>query len=103
MTRGSAKGALRQLQMLYQLGALGGLTDAELLELYLSRTGADAEEAFAALVHRPGPAARRVEGRKILLRQQWMASRSVTTDAKGRYQNRVGPGTYTLEDRKSTR
>ena len=33
----------------------GGLTDAQLLELFLTRSGDDAEDAFAALVDRHGP------------------------------------------------
>ena len=55
MERGSAKSALRQIRTLYTLGTLGGLTDAQLLELFLARDGDDAEDAFAALVHRHGP------------------------------------------------
>ena len=55
MQRGSAKSALRQIRTLYTLGTLGGLTDAQLLELFLTRDGDDAEDAFAALVDRHGP------------------------------------------------
>ncbi len=55
MERGSTKSALRQIRTLYELGTLGGLTDGQLLELFLTRSGADAEDAFAALVHRHGP------------------------------------------------
>ena len=47
--------ALRQIRTLYELGTLGGMTDAQLLELFLTRAGDDAEDAFAALVHRHGP------------------------------------------------
>jgi RNA polymerase sigma factor (sigma-70 family) len=55
MEKGSAKVALQQLRTLYTLGTLGGLTDAQLLELFLTRAGDDAEDAFAALVRRHGP------------------------------------------------
>ena len=55
MERGSTKQALRQIRTLYDLGTLGGMTDAQLLELFLTRSGDDAEDAFAALVHRLGP------------------------------------------------
>jgi RNA polymerase sigma factor (sigma-70 family) len=55
MARGSTKSALRQIRTLFELGTLGGLTDAQLLELFLTRSGDDAEDAFAALVHRHGP------------------------------------------------
>jgi peroxiredoxin len=44
-----------------------------------------------------GPDRRPAEGRNVLLHQQWMVERSATTDAKGRYQIRVGPGTYSFE------
>jgi len=55
MERGSANLAFRQIRTLYTLGTLGGLTDAQLLEMFLTRGGDDAEDAFAALVHRHGP------------------------------------------------
>ncbi len=55
MQRGSANLAFQQIRTLYTLGTLGGLTDAQLLELFLTRGGDDAEDAFAALVHRHGP------------------------------------------------
>ncbi len=55
MARGSTKSALRQIRTLFELGTLGGLTDGQLLELFLTRSGDDAEDAFAALVHRHGP------------------------------------------------
>ncbi len=55
MDMGPAGSVLRDVRTLYTLGALGGLTDAELLERFLARSGDDAEGAFAALVHRHGP------------------------------------------------
>jgi RNA polymerase sigma factor (sigma-70 family) len=54
MKRGSASLVHREIRTLYVLGTLGGLTDAQLLELFLTRGGADAEDAFAALVQRHG-------------------------------------------------
>ena len=55
MQRVSARTALRQLRTLYTLGTLGAMTDAQLLDLFLSKGGDDAEDAFAALVDRHGP------------------------------------------------
>jgi RNA polymerase sigma factor (sigma-70 family) len=54
MDRGPAGSVLRDVQTLYSLGTLVGRTDAELLEQFLAR-GDEAEDAFAALVHRHGP------------------------------------------------
>jgi peroxiredoxin len=62
--------------------------------------GIDLRLARGTLVHgklgigsdrRPG------EGRTIAVYTNYLINRSVTTDAKGRYQVRVGPGTYALE------
>ena len=53
MESGSIQSALRQIRTLYSLGTLGGLSDAQLLELFLARNGDDAEAAFAALVAAP--------------------------------------------------
>ncbi len=50
-----ARGVLREIRTLYTLGTLGGLTDSQLLDRFLARGGDDAEDAFAALVHRHGP------------------------------------------------
>ncbi len=55
MSRGSANQALRQIRTLYALGAVGGLTDAQLVERFLGRDGPGREDAFAALVQRHGP------------------------------------------------
>ena len=55
MERAFVKSALRQIRTLYTLGALGGLTDAQLLELFLSGSRDTAEDAFSALVDRHGP------------------------------------------------
>ena len=55
MDSGSARTTLRQIRTLYSVGTLGGLSNAQLLELFLTRNGDDAEDAFAALVARHGP------------------------------------------------
>ena len=55
MKRGSAKIVLGQIQTLYTLGTLGGLSETQLLELFLTRGEDVAEDAFTALVHRHGP------------------------------------------------
>jgi len=46
---------VRHIQVLYRLGAVGGLTDGELLSRFIGRGGEDSELAFAALVERHGP------------------------------------------------
>ena len=55
MQRGSAGRTLREVRTLFTLGSLGGLTDAQLLDLFLGERGDDAGDAFAALVDRHGP------------------------------------------------
>jgi RNA polymerase sigma factor (sigma-70 family) len=55
MVKGTARTALRQIRTLYTLGTLGALSDSQLLEMFLTRGGDDAEDAFAALVDRHGP------------------------------------------------
>ncbi len=55
MGRESVRIVRGQIQTLYTLGTLGGLSEAELLELFLTRGDDVAEDAFAALVHRLGP------------------------------------------------
>jgi RNA polymerase sigma factor (sigma-70 family) len=55
MEMGSAKGACRQIRTLYALGTLGSMTDAQLLALFLTHGGDEAEDAFSALVDRHGP------------------------------------------------
>jgi hypothetical protein len=42
------------------VGAVGGLTDRELLEMFTVRPGEAAESAFAAIVERHGPMVHRV-------------------------------------------
>jgi RNA polymerase sigma factor (sigma-70 family) len=47
--------AVRDLQMLFSAGALGRLSDGELLERFAAREGEVAELAFAVLIERHGP------------------------------------------------
>src|SRR5438128_9166410 len=46
---------VRDLDILYQVGTVGGLSDRELLGRFTSREGAGADRAFEAIVHRHGP------------------------------------------------
>ena len=55
MGRRPAYMAMRQIGTLYSLGTVGGLTDLQLLEQFLARSGVDAEDAFAVLIQRHGP------------------------------------------------
>jgi Sigma-70 region 2 len=52
--------ALRHIDTLFNVGAIGGLTDGQLLERFTSRDDEAAELAFAALVERHGPMVLRV-------------------------------------------
>jgi hypothetical protein len=45
----------RSLGTLFRFGALGSLSDRELLECVLARPGSESEEAFRVLVERHGP------------------------------------------------
>jgi RNA polymerase sigma factor (sigma-70 family) len=51
---------LRQIQTLFQVGVIGDLTDAQLMERFTSLDRDAAEQAFAALVERHGPMVLRV-------------------------------------------
>jgi RNA polymerase sigma factor (sigma-70 family) len=55
MVRREQGTALRQVQMLFQVGTIGSLSDRQLLEQFQSRAGDAAEAAFAGLVERHGP------------------------------------------------
>jgi RNA polymerase sigma factor (sigma-70 family) len=55
MTRRSQGSVLRSIETLFSVGSLAGLTDAELLEQFLSRHPESAEAAFSALVALHGP------------------------------------------------
>lgn len=47
--------AIRQVQTLFQVGTVAGLTDGELLDRFLNREGEVAELAFSLLIERHGP------------------------------------------------
>jgi len=55
MARGTSGAAVRDLETLLRSGAVGTLSDAQLLERFLTSRGEDAEDAFAAVVERHGP------------------------------------------------
>jgi RNA polymerase sigma factor (sigma-70 family) len=56
-----ASGAsFRQLQLLFDVGTVAGLSDGQLLERFVASRGASAELAFAAMVERHGPMVLRV-------------------------------------------
>ncbi len=55
MSRESAGQTLRQIRALHALGVVGGLTDLQLVERFLTCDGSEREDAFAALVQRHGP------------------------------------------------
>jgi RNA polymerase sigma factor (sigma-70 family) len=55
MKNGSSRTYVRDFDVLYQVGAVGGLTDRELLDLFASGDGAMTQRSFEALVHRHGP------------------------------------------------
>jgi|GEM_PF-2016216 len=57
---GGSAGLVRWLGSLYEHGAIGGLSDARLVERFTSREGTDREDAFSALVYRHGPMVLRV-------------------------------------------
>jgi RNA polymerase sigma factor (sigma-70 family) len=46
---------VRDLDILYQVGTVGGLTDRELLGHFTARDSVAAQQAFEAIVHRHGP------------------------------------------------
>lgn len=52
--------AMRHLRTLFDAGAIGGLTDGQLLQRFLTRGGETAELAFSALVERHGAMVQRV-------------------------------------------
>ena len=60
MAKGIHSEALQHVRMLFEAGAVGGLTDRQLLERFRAREGEAAELAFAALVERHGPMILRV-------------------------------------------
>ena len=60
MASSSSDRALRDVQRLFNLGAVGSMTDAQLLDWFVSRRDEPAEAAFEELVHRHGPMVLRV-------------------------------------------
>jgi RNA polymerase sigma factor (sigma-70 family) len=60
LAQASYTNALRQLDELFNVGTIGGLTDGELLDRFTSCDDEAAELAFAALVERHGPMVLRV-------------------------------------------
>ena len=51
---------VRQMDLVFNVGTISGLTDAELVDRFTARRGPLAEAAFAALVRRHGPTVLRV-------------------------------------------
>jgi len=60
MAIGKDRAVLRQLRTLFNVGAIGDLTDGQLLERFAGSRGEAAELAFAVLVERHGPMVLRV-------------------------------------------
>src|SRR3954462_954591 len=60
MANGNRGLALRHIDTLLNVGAVGGLTDAQLLERFATRRDEVAELAIAGLVERHGPMVLRV-------------------------------------------
>jgi RNA polymerase sigma factor (sigma-70 family) len=55
MKRGPTQTLVRDLEILYHVGTVPGLTDRELLGQFTVRDSARAHQAFGAIVHRHGP------------------------------------------------
>jgi RNA polymerase sigma factor (sigma-70 family) len=55
MKRGPSQTFVHDLDILYQVGTVGGLTDRELLSRFTTRDSVAAQQAFEAIVHRHGP------------------------------------------------
>src|SRR5262249_15317781 len=52
---GASGGLFRQVHRLFCLGTVGGLTDGQLLDRFVTGTGEDSEAPFEELMHRHGP------------------------------------------------
>ena len=52
---GGRTGIIREIDRLFSLGTVGGMTDAQLLALFVAQRDDAAEVAFEALVERHGP------------------------------------------------
>ena len=93
MFRESAGQGLRQIRALYSLGAVGGLTDRQLVEQFVGSMGSDREDAFAALVQRHGPMVLSVCRRMLWGRPTWkMLSRRSSSYWHGRLERSQGRG-----------
>src|SRR6478752_3329214 len=55
MPGGRQESLVRSIRTLFDVGATGGLTDAQLLDRFFDRAGNQADAAFEALVVRHGP------------------------------------------------
>jgi len=55
MKRGPAGTFIRDIDILHQVGTIGGLTDRDLLGHFTARDSVAAQQAFEAIVHRHGP------------------------------------------------
>jgi polysaccharide export outer membrane protein len=55
MARGPDSHVVRHIQTLFRVGTVGGLTDGQLLERFLSARGDSGNAAFGTLVERHGP------------------------------------------------
>ncbi|WZP00150.1 sigma-70 family RNA polymerase sigma factor [Isosphaeraceae bacterium EP7] len=55
MVSSSGGQASREFRTLFAVGAVGGLTDSQLIDRFVARDGIDREDAFGALVQRHGP------------------------------------------------
>ena len=55
MSGGDPSGVRRNIGTLFSSGALGGLTDRQLLDRFLNRNDSSAEDAFTILLERHGP------------------------------------------------
>ncbi len=54
MARESANHTFHEIRTLFTQGAVGGLSDAQLVERFLNQEGSGREDAFGVLVHRHG-------------------------------------------------
>jgi hypothetical protein len=55
MKRSPSGTLVREIDILYQVGTIGGVTDRELLGHFTTRESVAAQHAFEAIVHRHGP------------------------------------------------
>src|SRR5262245_25454507 len=60
MSNGPYRTSFRHIHTLFNVGAAGGISDGELLEMFKDRPGEAGDSAFAAIVERHGPMVHRV-------------------------------------------